>query len=396
MEYKLICTDCKTQYLEETSTGRCLQCKEPLELEEVVSGYIDPEYPMENGLFHRYSSFFPFLDLQGDYSLGEGATPLVSVKGEGILGSDIHIKNEGLNPTWSFKDRGTITGLLHGISMGYRRFGTVSTGNMAASVAAFAAKGGFEAVILVKEEMAEEKVGPIGIYGPRLIKVKGDYSKLYSESIRIGGENEIYFINSDSPYRVEGYKTTAFEIYEQNGDRVPEYIVVPTSAGGNFRGIEKGFRELLASGITDRMPVFIASQASGCCPISQAFKKSSTKIEQFENPETIAHAIKNPFPPSGNQVLRIIERNKGLVVDLSDEVILEHQKVLALKGIFVQPASATSLAAANKLIESGRIASDANIVCIATASGLKFTESLKYQNIRAESCTTEELEEILK
>ncbi|MCR3957110.1 MAG: threonine synthase, partial [Gudongella sp.] len=319
--YKLICTSCNEIYDIETETGRCTICDEPLEIQAISHGRIAEEFPMEKGIFNRYASFFPFLELDEAISLGEGATPLVHLdKGtEDCRGSRIYIKNEGMNPTWSFKDRGTLTGVLYAKAMGYKKIGTVSTGNMAASVAAFAARAGLQATILVKEEMAEEKIGPIGIYGPRLIRVKGNYRQLYSESIRLGRENGIYFINSDAPYRVEGYKTTSFEIFEQLGMKVPDYVIVPTSAGGNFRGIEKGFRELYLSGISDKMPIFIASQAKGCNPIVRAYESGSAQVQQLSEFGTIAHAIENPYPPSGNQVLRLIRKNGGMAIDVDED-----------------------------------------------------------------------------
>lgn len=395
--YKLICTSCNEIYDIETETGRCTICDEPLEIQAISHGRIAEEFPMEKGIFNRYASFFPFLELDEAISLGEGATPLVHLdKGtEDCRGSRIYIKNEGMNPTWSFKDRGTLTGVLYAKAMGYKKIGTVSTGNMAASVAAFAARAGLQATILVKEEMAEEKIGPIGIYGPRLIRVKGNYRQLYSESIRLGRENGIYFINSDAPYRVEGYKTTSFEIFEQLGMKVPDYVIVPTSAGGNFRGIEKGFRELYLSGISDKMPIFIASQAKGCNPIVRAYESGSAQVQQLSEFGTIAHAIENPYPPSGNQVLRLIRKNGGMAIDVDEDDIIRHQRILADSGIFVQPASATSLAAANRLIGEGIIEPDSEVVCIATASGLKFTESLKYHTIQVESCDIEDLEKRL-
>lgn len=395
---KLICTNCNKVYHDETETGRCNICDEPLEVEVVTNGHIDAGFPMENGIFERYASFYPFLKLDRTISLGEGCTPLIQINNgdEFAKFGKVFIKNEGMNPTWSFKDRGTLTGVLHAKAKGYKRIGTVSTGNMAASVAAYAARAGLEATILVKDEMSEEKIGPIGIYGPRLIKVKGNYRKLYSESIRLGRENDICFINSDAPYRVEGYKTTAFEIFEQLGGKVPDYVIVPTSAGGNFRGIEKGFRELYLSKISNRMPTFIASQAKGCNPIVRAYESDSDQVQQLNEYGTIAHAIENPFPPSGNQVLRLIRKNGGMAVDVDEDDIIRHQKVLADSGIFVQPASATSLAAAFKLMEEGKVEPGSEVVCIATASGLKFTESLKHHRIEVEGCDIENLNDKLR
>lgn len=387
MVIKLICTGCSTVYHDETETTRCLVCNEPLELEEIRTGVID--YNEENWSLKRYKRFYPWFNLSNDANLGEGFTPLIEFKME--MGR-VYIKNESANPTWSFKDRGTATGIHHALSKGLRSIGTVSTGNMAASVAAYGARAGMATVVLVKDEIAEEKLGPIAIYGARVIKVKGDYGALYRESIRIGNKHGIYFINSDSPFRVEGYKTTSFEIFEQLESKIPDYVLVPTSAGGNLRGIEKGFRELMLSGLSDRMPKFISVQAKGCNPIERGFAKGSLEIEKVDEPHTIAHAIENPSPPSGNQILRVIRRNGGMVVAVDDDEIIEAQGLMAQNGLFVQPASAAAVAACKKLNEEKKINKDDLVVCIATASGLKFSEALKFHKKDIISCSLENLE----
>lgn len=398
IDYRLICTNCGEMYQKETNTFRCEKCHEPLELELVTNAKINEENVLNQSVLDRYSQFYPFLTINNSISLGEGFTSLIkseTLSKEIGIGA-LYFKNEGENPTWSFKDRGTLTGVLRALDLGFKGIGTVSTGNMAASVAAYGAKANLDTIILVKDEIAEEKLKPIAIYGPKLVKVKGDYASLYLESIRLGYENEYYFINSDSPYRVEGYKTIAFEIFEQLNNNIPDYIVVPTSAGGDIRGIEKGFRELVECGLTEKMPKMVAVQASGCSPISKAYKNNDMYIEKFENPNTIAHAIENPYPPSGNQVLRMIKRNGGVVLDVSEEEILSAQKRMAEEGIFGQPASATSLAAIIKLKQQNYLKEDDIVIDLVTASGLKFTKALDEHTLNILSIDIEDLNQIIK
>lgn len=289
-----------------------------------------------------------------------------------------------------------MAGIMHAIKSGFKRIGTVSTGNMATSVAAYGAMAGLETIILVNKNIAAEKLNPIAIYNPTLIKVDGDYSSLYFESLEIGRESNVYFINSDVPMRVEGYKTIAFEICEQLKFEIPDYVVVPTSAGGNIRGIEKGFREFKACGLIDKIPKFICAQASGCSPIANAYKTGADTITKVEAPKTIAHAIENPFPPSGNSVLRLLKKNGGTAVGVTDEEILEAQSLLAQEGIFVQPASAVSLAAVRKLVEQKYLDYNESIVCILTGSGLKYTAALEKHNLSALECKLEDLRRTIK
>lgn len=395
---KLVCTNCGESYDKETKNFRCDKCGEPIELEEVKEGKISDGNPLGQTLLERYKDFYPSLSTENNFSLNEGFTSLVSVddmaKEYGISG--LFFKNETQNPTWSFKDRGTVTGVLRAMNLGYKKIGTVSTGNMATSVAAYGARAGLDTYILVKKGIAEEKLKPIAIYGAKLIEVEGDYSKLYDESLAIGHENDIYFINSDVPYRVEGYKTMAFEICEQLGFEAPDYVIVPTSAGGDIRGIEKGFREFYKLGLIDKLPKMVAVQASGCSPIYNAFREGKLEISRVADPETIAHAIENPYPPSGNQVLRMLKKNGGLALGVDDVDILKSQKKLASLGLFVQPASATSLAAVEKLYKEKLLKESDNVVCVLTGSGLKYTAALDEHDLDVNTCKLEELNDFIK
>ena len=348
-------------------------------------------------MLERYSDFFPGLSLTDDPGLGEGLTPLIrddALAAElGVAG--IFLKNETVNPTWSFKDRGTATGLIRAKARGFEKIGTVSTGNMAVSVAAYGAKAAMKTVVLVSSSLAEEKVGPIAIYGPCLIKVDGDYSQMYDVSLEIGKKQGIAFINSDTDTRVEGYRTIAYEVCEQCNFDVPDYVVVPTSAGGQFRGIFQGFLDFYQCGKIDRLPVMIAAQAAGCAPIAAAFEKGEDKVSRFPNPSTIAHAIENPFPPSGNEVLRLLKSRGGFSATGTDAEILAAQKRLGSAGLFVQPASALTVAVVKKLALSGKIKAASRVVCVLSGSGLKYTAALERHDLKPYSCRLEEASDFI-
>jgi len=282
------CSICGRQYSKPVQ--RC-ECGEPVEF-EVFKG----EPYIGKSIWERFWDFWPVEPVM-KLSLGEGDTPLVKSKIGAELGVKLYLKNETVNPTWSFKDRGTFLAVSYALKVGYKALGTVSTGNMAASVAAYASRFGLSAKILVSENASDEKLKAVSIYGGEVIRVRGDYGRLYFESLKFGENLGIYFINSDNPFRVEGYKGIAFEMAEEIS---PDYVIIPTSSGGLFRGIAKGFLELKESGLIDELPTLVAVQAEGCSPICRAFHDGKERIERFQNPGTIAKAIANPYPPSGN------------------------------------------------------------------------------------------------
>lgn len=382
---KLVCTKCGKNYSLETPQQRC-DCGAPLEVETMTG------VPREGRtIWERYQEFFP-LQFKFDYSLGEGNTPLSKAQHlSNKLNVKLYLKNETTNPTWSFKDRGTFVGIHQVLKLGMERIGTVSTGNMAESVAAYGTHFDFDTTVLVSADISDEKLVPIAIHDPRLIKVRGDYGQLYYRSLEVGRERDIYFINSDNPFRIEGYKTISFEIAEE---KMPDYVIVPTSSGGLFRGMTKGFIELKKRGIIEILPTMVCVQAEGCAPIYQAFKDKRTEITRVEHPHTIAHAIANPYPPSGNDVLRKLRKYDGICTAVSDEAIFQAQKDLAREGIFVQPASTVGIAALKKLRKSGYIKANAKVVCILTGAGLKDLGGVK-EIPEPEACNLKDLQQVL-
>ncbi len=393
-EALLACTQCQKKFPLDKATSRCPSCGEPL---EVVFPRVNTKKPLSKGtLLERYRDFMPFSSPLRGITLGEGNTPLLrsSILAEELGIRSLFFKNEGQNPTWSFKDRGTVAGLEHALSLGYKKIGTVSTGNMAASVAAYGARAGLETYILVSSGLPPEKIGPIAIYAPHLVSVKGKYGNLYFKSLDLGRKHGIYMINSDVPFRVEGSKTIAFEICEQMAFASPDFVVVPTSAGGNARGILKGFEEFQRAGLIGKIPRMIIVQAEGCSPIVNAFEKGQETIEEISNPHTLAHAIENPFPPSGNQILRKLRLNGGIAVKVSDAEMLKAQAKMAKEGLFVQADSATSLAAVERLKKGDYLKSTDSVVCVITGGGLKYTAVFEHYRFEVKTVEIDRLEEI--
>jgi threonine synthase len=247
----------------------------------------------------RYAPFYSYLKTNPSLSLGEGQTsllPSAHLK-EKIGITDLWFKNETQNPTWTFKDRGTACSIQNALALGYERFGTLSSGNMGASVAAYGGRAGMQTFIMLKDNIAREKIEALSVYGAQAFKVYGDYGKLYNRLLEIGKDYDIYFSLSDDPLRVEGYKTLAFELFEQMQGQLPDYLAVPLGSGGLCRGILKGFEELRAADFTATIPKFIGVQAQGNSPTVDAFENGRERIEPFENSLTLDHVLENPYPP---------------------------------------------------------------------------------------------------
>ncbi|MBM4400764.1 MAG: pyridoxal-phosphate dependent enzyme, partial [Crenarchaeota archaeon] len=184
-------------------------------------------------------------------------------------------------------------------------------------------------------------------------------------------------------------------ICEQMNFEPPDYVVVPTSSGGNIRGILKGFEEFKLCGLIDKVPKMVCAQARGCSPIYNAYINNVEVISRVENPHTIAHAIENPYPPSGNEVLRKIRENGGTVIAVTDEEIIQAQKQMAGIGIFAQPASAVPLASVKRLKEQNVIGENDAVACIVTGAGLKDTTVLEKHNLRILDCKSENLSSLI-
>jgi threonine synthase len=368
---------------------------------EVRYEFLEPPARMkdESNFISRNVSIFPFYDLKPELSLGEGATPLLTTthlrQDTGL--KKVYLKNETVNPTWSFKDRGTSLGVQAAVHFGLQAIGTVSSGNMAASISAFAARAALEAYVFVQDDMPEGKIQPIAIYGPTLNRGLGDYGQLYFNALVLGEKHGIYFISSDNPFRVEGQKTVAYEILDQLDYEPLDFIVMPVSSGGNMAAVIKGCEEMEAMGLIKKAPLIIGVQAAGCSPIAKAVAEGKEQIEHFGKPNTIAHAISNPMPPSGNRILRKVREGRANVISVTEEEIIAAQAFLASKeGIFVQPAGAVPVAAIRKLAAEGTLKPDHKVAAILTGSGLKDTSALAHHSLKAGAVPVDNLELALR
>lgn len=371
---ELVCTNCDRAYSANEWVQRCGHCQEPLELrQELRDRRLD--LPDQGSFLQRYKSVLPPVETGTSFSLGEGATPLIEARrlGRDIGFRELLIKDETQNPTGSFKDRGTVLALHHAIDLGLERVGTVSTGNMAVSVATYAAAMELDCYILVKDTMSSEKRARIGAHCKNLIAVEGDYGELYYRSLEVGQLEGIYFANSDDPYRVEGQKTLIYEIWQALGSEMDACLVLPVSSGGNISAVLKGLDELERRGMLSCKPWVVGVQAEGAAPIATAYKQGKEQISRWSETSTVATAIANPFPPSGNRVLRRLRAyGRGSMETVSDEEILDAKHELSqTEGLSVQPAAAAPIAAAKKLLATGQLAADQPVVCVATGAALK-------------------------
>lgn len=372
MKEQFECLACDKIFPVDVFNTFCPDCKEPLL-------YHYPEkkrtiYKEQNRPLEAFLDFLPFDKIDHSLLLGEGNSPLVKLRwiSEECHVPNTYVKDESLNPTGSFKDRGTAIAIQKAVSMCIDRIGTVSTGNMATSTAAYGAKAKRKTFVFIKEDISKEKLLSCGIYGPIMIKVRGDYGKLTYKSFELGRKHDIYFMNSVDPFRIEGYKVIGLEIFLQLGNQPPDYILAPMSSGGHMIGLIRAYEELKQQGHIEKIPTFIGIQAEGCSPIARAFRSGASDVKRIEKANTVAQAITNPDPPGGNLILKMIRESNGSILAVTDTDILVAQKMLAEKeGIFCLPASATTLAGFLQMSKTNTFKDSDKVVLVVTGTGMK-------------------------
>jgi threonine synthase len=307
------------------------------------------------GIIERYR---PYLDLPADVepvTLSEGRTPLIPMPrlASELGAAELHIKFEGSNPTGSFKDRGMTTAITEAVSRGANAVICASTGNTAASAAAYAARAGLRCVVLLPHgKVASGKLAGVYTHGAEVVGM----ARRLSEQTPIG------LVNSLNPYRLEGQKTAAFEIIEALG-AAPDWLALPVGNAGNISAYWMGFRQL-ADLEQAGLPHLLGVQASGSAPLVEG--------RVIEQPETVASAIRIGKPARGEQALSAAEESSGRIVAVPDQGILDAQRDLAHQGLWVEPASAAGLAGLRSEVAAGNLnLKGQRVVCVCTGHGLK-------------------------
>ena len=331
----------------------------------------------------RWFDFFPVESQASIVSLGEGSTPLIHATrlGERLSMTRLYLKNDTVLPTGSLKDRSNSVGISKAKELGFAVATVMSTGNAAASVAAYSAAAGMQSVVMVPLGTAPSKIIQARAYGATVVVVDGDFdnevAQLYKTAIEEFGW---YDCLSSNPYRDEGKKSYAYEMVEQLNGEVPGWVIHPTAGGTGIYAMWKGFQEFLSLGWIQNLPRLVASQSEAAAPITHAFMKGLVDIEPEVARPTVAESIQVGNPVSlGWRALAALRESKGTAVALSDEEIIEAQSLTArLAGIFAEPAAATSVAAARRLRAAGVIGPDELVVCNLTGHGLKQPESIRF------------------
>jgi threonine synthase len=365
---------------------QCSRCRSILEvnmtIDHLTRADFDRMRQSADRSIWRWFDFFPVANRSSIVSLGEGSTPLIHAPrlGDRIGIPNLYLKNDTVLPTGSLKDRSNSVGLSVARELGFKIAAVMSTGNAAASVAAYSAAAGIDSVVMVPKGTAPSKIIQARAYGAMVIVIDGDFdyevAKLYKAAIPEFGW---YDCLSSNPYRDEGKKSYAYEMVDQLDGQIPDWVIHPTAGGTGIYAMWKGYREMLSLGWIERAPKLVAAQSEAAAPIVAAFEKGLVDVEPVVARETIAESIQVGNPASlGWRALAALRESRGTAVALSDQQILEAQALLGrLAGIFAEPAAATSVAAAQNLRAGGVVGRDDVVVCNLTGHGLKQPEAIR-------------------
>jgi len=343
------------------------------------------------GIIERYKELLPVTDKTPIVSLQEGSTPLIlSENLSRMIGLKIFLKYEGLNPTGSFKDRGMTMAISKAKEEGLTAVMCASTGNTSAAAAAYSARCGMKCIVLIPEgNIALGKLAQAMIHNAFVIAIRGNFDQALNLVKEITSQYPVALVNSLNPFRIEGQKTASFEICDSLGD-APLFHSLPVGNAGNITAYWKGYKEYKNLGKSRRLPKMLGFQAEGAAPI--------VKGEVVNHPETIATAIRIGHPASWKTAEEARDESEGLIDAVSDEKIIEAYKILAQgDGIFVEPASAVSVAGIIKLKKNGYFDnfSEGNIVCTLTGHGLK-DPNIAIKNVKEPVVVAADLKAVVK
>jgi threonine synthase len=338
-----------------------------------------------SGVLARYAEFLPLTARTPRLTLAEGNTPLLTAPrlAEWIGVDKLYLKYEGANPTGSFKDRGMVVAVAKAIEAGATTLVCASTGNTSASAAAYAARAGIKAVVLLPAgNVARGKLAQAVVAGATVLTLDCNFDGALSIARQLANEYTVALVNSVNPDRIAGQTTAAFELCDVLGD-APDIVALPVGNGGNVTAYAAGFRIYQAHARASRVPVFIGAQAAGAAPLVRG--------TPVENPETIATAIRIGNPASWKSAVDAVTTSGGEFRAVSDDDILgAYHHVAELEGVFCEPASAAGIAALRFAIRDGRVDRHSRAVCVLTGNGLKdpdraVPESFNPAGIRADA-----------
>jgi threonine synthase len=377
--YELRCRECGKSWGNQPRSI-CEDCFSPLEVSYDYESLRVTREEIARGPANmwRYSSLLP---LPEDYrpSLPVGFTPLLRAPrlAEQLGAKNLYLKNDAVClPTLSFKDRVVSVALAQAREFGFDTVSCSSTGNLANSVAAQAARNGFKSVIFIPADLEPAKIIGTQVFAAKLVRISGSYDQVNRLCSQIADERRWGFVNVNlRPYYAEGSKTVGYEIAEQLGWRLPDNMVVPMAGGSLITKIKKAFDELITLGLVEPKAVrFFGAQATGCSPISTAVKQGVSEIEP-QKPATIARSLAIGNPADGHYAIKTIKANGGWAEDVSDTEVVESIQLLAeTEGIFTETAGGVTVGCARKLYKQDRILPDETTVLCITGNGLKTTD----------------------
>jgi len=377
----LVCKECKREYPAE-ALHVCEFCFGPLEVNYDYEAIKLTREAIANGplTIWRYKELLP-VETDELVDLQAGFTPLIEAKNLAkLLGlKKLWLKNDTVNPTFSFKDRVVSVALTRAREFGYKTVACASTGNLANSVAAHAAKAGLEAYIFIPYDLEQGKILNSAIYKPNLIGVHGSYDDVNRLCSEIASEFNWAFVNINiRPYYSEGSKTLGFETAEQLGWRTPDHVVVPVASGSLLTKIHRAFEEFKILGlIEDKKTKISGAQATGCSPVATAFKNKTLNIRPVK-PKTVAKSLAIGNPADGYYALKTVKESGGYLDEVTDDEIVKGIELLAAtEGVFAETAGGVTIAVLKKLVEAGKIKPDEETVAYITGIGLKTLEAIE-------------------
>ena len=375
----LRCRECGADY-ELQATHVCEACFGPLDVRydyELIREMVSRDRIAEGPpTMWRYRDLLPLEDDAKIISLGEGFTPLVKAERLGAeLGlRNLYLKNDSMNPTNSFKDRVVSIAVSWSRSHGFETIGCASTGNLANSVAAYAARAGLECYVFLPNDTEEEKLVATSVFEPNVVAVRGSYDEVNRLCSQVMEELPWAFCNINvRPFYAEGSKTLTFETAEQLGWRLPEEIIIPVASGCQFVRHRRAAGELLELGLVDGpgVPRLTGAQALGCAPVYNAWKQETERVLPVK-PNTIARSIAIGNPSDGPYVVRIARETGGVVEAVTEDEIVDAIRLLArTEGIFTETAGGVTIGVLAKLARAGRWTGDEVVVAYVTGHGLK-------------------------